>query len=271
MAKLNALGGNRASGSVGTTTFAVVDGQLIARAKRGPSEKSKLAAKGANGQGDSVRNGLFRCIITYYNGHKTAINESFTKAQRRSALNTFMSVNYEAFKIAWKQTIAGLYNGGLKVPLLSQLETELTTYVTADTYNTAGYPPVYRAYRFGFEPEILTAAWNDDLTLQACGRIQGVLSVCPSTGDEFTVTPSQYVDIFGTNITALSFGYAAGRVSNPLYVSSTDKLRVDWDTLVAAGCLTDEQIAAGTVTYQWIESAYSEIGNDVLWGTVIPT
>lgn len=149
-------------------------------------------------------------------------------------------------------------------------EAALTTYVTAQTYGDADHPKVYRAKRSGFEPQFLTAAWNDEIVLVPYDKSQRIVAISTAvdTGD-FTISTDAPAVISGANMSALDILRVAegGNVIN--YRREPSKqFTLTWDDLLAMDVLTADEIAAGTISLSSIRNAYT--GATIWTGSVNP-
>lgn len=272
MALVYSADGYRAKKSAGNKTYRYVNGNLVMSAKRTSSEASKAAARGFGGGSDTYnpRVALFKLIQLFAGAHLTAINAAFDASKSGNHVNVFMSknINYIPLMIAWKDEVSTLYNGGQVT--LTDLETALTAYVTAQTYGDSDHPKVYRAKRTGFEPQYLTAAWNDEIVLVPNDKSQRVVAIsnAADTGD-WSVSMDAPAVISGANMSALDINRTAvgGNVINLRRLPS-NQFTLTWDDLVAMDVLTAEEIAAGTVSLSTIHNAYT--GATIWQGTVNP-
>ena len=267
MARTKSINSTYVSGSVGNTTYRKVGNEIIASQKRGSSEASIKASKGENGEGLNPRCALFKLMSIYYNAHRTAINAAFTASPRVSAFNTFMKVNYSGLEKAWQPSIRAIYLGGVEDISVNTLEIQLQAYVTGSNYPKN----IFRAYRAGFAPVILSSAWVDDITLQPYDELQEVVAVSSNMGDYFYISKSTPAILSGTNINDIKLTgkvYPVGEDEEPREVSfvikvqPTKQLTVDWRVLLATAQVEDFTEFTDDMEVRFTD-VYDQFGNSI--------
>ena len=274
MARTKSINSTYVSGSVGNTTYRKVGNEIIASQKRGSSEASIRASKGENGEGLNPRCALFKLMSIYYNAHRTAINAAFTTSPRVSAFNTFMKVNYSGLEKAWQPSIRAIYLGGVEDVSVNALETQLRTYVTGSNYPK----DIFRAYRAGFAPVVLSGSWVDDITLQPYDELQEVVAVSTDMGRYFYVSKSTPAILSGTNINNIKLTGkvypideeegSPREVSFVIKVQPTKQLTVDWRVLLATAQVEDFTEFTDDMEVRFTD-VYDQFG-DSIFTTIIP-